>query len=221
LSKYTYELKKYDLSLTTLDAISTFGSFHTKNRIFGGCTVTTFHRKNQQVLYNLIFPLWVYPFIIEYIPLFLAPYFAVYAIIVWLYLKKHKKFNNLKIYCFRAFGSEKTTQREINRGVVFGYAFKAAVFAYFANVLGGMALIWFLKTPPFSKYIDTDFIWSNFISGLVHVLVVLLVGLLIYLYHRRAGRSLNLTAAETHGLGLVMGILTAPWFFFLPIAWLR
>lgn len=181
--------------------------------------MAAFHFKDQGVLYNLIFPLWVYPFILKFIPLILAAYFVIDAVITWLYLKKHNKFNSLRIYCFRAFGSEKTTQREINKRVVFGYAFKAAVFAYFADVLGGMLMIWFLETAPFCDYIDTELVWSNFVSGFMHFFVVLLVGLLIYLYHRGKGKSLNLNSAEAHGLGLIMGILTAPWFFFVPVAW--
>jgi hypothetical protein len=182
--------------------------------------VSTFYSKNQTVLYNLIFPLWVFPFILRFIPLILLAKFVTNTAIVWLYLKKHKKFNRLKIYCFRAYGSEKTTQPEINNRVVFGYAFKAAVFGYFTNVLGGIVMIWLLETALFGKYIDTYLVWSNFISGFIHIFVVLLVGLLIYLYHRRMGRRLNLDSVEAHGLGLTMGILTAPWFFFIPTSWL-
>ena len=181
--------------------------------------MSKYHLKHQTVLYNLIFPLWIFPFIPRLIPLVLVLNFAIDTAIVWLYLKKHKKFNELKIYCFRAFGSEKTTQPEINNRVVFGYAFKAAVFGYFANFLGGVVMVWLLETAPFDKYIDTYLVWSNFISGFIHIFVVLLVGLLVYLYHRRMARSLNMNSVEAHGLGLIMAILTAPWFFFVPVAW--
>lgn len=177
-------------------------------------------RSNQTVLYNLIFPLWVLYFIPRLIPLILVKNFVINTVIVWLYLRKHKKFNELKIYCFRALGSEKTTQLRIDNRVVLGYAFKAAVFGYFANSLGGVVMIWLLDTAPFDKYIDTYLVWSNFISGFIYIFIALFSGLLIYLYHRRMGRSLNLDSAEAHGLGLIMGVLTAPWFFFIPTAWL-
>lgn len=172
--------------------------------------------KSEILLYNLIFPLWVFPFIPTLIPRAFAVKFAIDAIIVWIYLKKHKKFNNLKIYCFRAPGSERTNLPQIDSRAVFRYSFKAAIFGYFADFLGGVAMIGLLETTPFDQYIDTYYVWSNFISGLLHVLVILPVGILIYLYHRSMGKRLNLNTAEAHGLGLIMGILTAPWFFLIP-----
>ena len=192
----------------------------TPNTIFSGGKLVTKDVKNQTVLYSLIFPLWITHFMPRLIPQILIIKFIINTLIVNLYLKKHKKFNRLKIYCFRAFGSEKTTQPEINRGVVFGYSLKAAVFGYFANFLGGVVMVGFLEMAPFDKYMDTYLVWSNFVSGFVHILIVLLVGILIYLYHRKMARSLNLDSAEAHGLGLIMAILTAPWFFFIPTAWL-
>jgi hypothetical protein len=182
--------------------------------------VSQYKSKNQTVLYNLIFPLWVFPFIPKRIPLAVAIKFVIYAAIVWMYLKKHKKLNNPKIYCFRAFGSEKTTLSKIDNRVVLRYSFKAAIFGYFADFLGGVIMVGLLETAPFDKYIDTHLVWSNLISGIVHIFIVISVGLLIYLYHRRMGSGLNLDPTEAHGLGLVMGILTAPWFFFIPTAWL-
>ncbi len=182
--------------------------------------MSKYHSKNGIILYNLIFPLWVFPFIPKLILPAFAISFAIDSVITWIYLKKHKKLNNPKIYCFRAFGSEKTTLPEINNRAVLGYSFKAALFGYFADFLGGVMMIGLLETAPFDKYIDTYLVWSNFVSGLVHILIVLLIGFLIYLYHRRMGKRLNLDAAEAHGLGLIMGILTAPWFFFVPTAWL-
>ena len=182
------------------------------------CPSTYFNNSN--VLYNLIFPLWVFPFIPRRVPLAFAVYFVIYTILVWLYLKRHKKFNRLKIYCFRAPGSEKTTLPEINSKVVVRYAFKAAVFGYFADFLGGMVMLGILETEALGKYINTDFLWSNYISGLLHIFVVFLVGFLIYLYHRRLGRSLNLNSAEANSFGFIMGILTAPWFYLIPTVWL-
>lgn len=182
--------------------------------------MSKYNSKTGTVLYNLIFPLWVFPFIPTRIPLAVAVNFVIDAVIIWVYLKKHKKLNNPKIYCFRAFGSEKTTMPEIDNRMILRYSFKAALFGWFADFLGGVAMVGLLETAPFDKYIDTYLVWSNFISGLLHILVVLLVGFLIYLYHRRKGKKLNLDVAEARSLGLVMGILTAPWFFFVPTAWL-
>lgn len=169
---------------------------------------------------GLVFPLWVLHFIPRLVPRIIIIKFIINTVIVWLYLKKHKKLNRLKIYCFRAYGSEKTTQPEINRRVVFGYALKAAVFSYFADFLGGVVMVGFLKAAPLEKYMDTYLVWSNWVSGFVHIFIVLMVGLLIYLYHRGMGRRLTLDRTEAHGLGLIMGIFTAPWFFFIPTAWL-
>ncbi|WP_213974882.1 MULTISPECIES: hypothetical protein [Tepidanaerobacter] len=177
--------------------------------------------KSGTILYNLIFPIWVFPFIPARIPIVFVVNFVIDAAVIWLYLKKHKKLNNPKIYCFRAFGSEKTTQPQIDNRMVLRYSFRAALFGYFADFLGGMLMVGLLETARLAKYIDTYFVWSNFVSGLMHILVTLLVGFLIYKHHRRVGKKrLNLSADEARGLGLAVGILTAPWFFLIPTAWL-
>ena len=73
-----------------------------------------------------------------------------------------------------------------------------------------------LNSAVFFKYVDTDFLWSNFISGSVHVIIVLFIVILIYLYHRRMGGKLGLKYTKARGLGLIIGILTAPCFFLIP-----
>lgn len=175
--------------------------------------------KNQVVLYNLIFPLWVFPFIPRRIPLVFLVNFAVDAAIIWIYIKRHNKLNNPKIYCFMTGISERTNKPELNKGVVWGYSFKSAVFSYFADCLGGVLMVFLLEIAPFDRYIDNYHVWSNFVSSAAHVLIVIFIGFLVYLYHRHKGKRLNLSETESHGLGLIMGVLTAPWFFFIPTAW--
>ena len=44
------------------------------------CPSTYFNNSN--VLYNLLFPLWVFPFIPRHVPLAFAVYFVIYTILV-------------------------------------------------------------------------------------------------------------------------------------------
>ncbi len=170
--------------------------------------------------HNMIFPIWVYPFIPKSMFLAFTIKLALHTIIVYIYFKKQKELNNPQIYCFRAFGSERSSRPKINSKVIFRYSFRAALFSCFTDYLAGIIMVSLLNSAVFFKYVDTDFLWSNFISGSVHVIIVLFIGILIYLYHRRMGRKLGLKYTKARGLGLIMGILTAPWFFLIPTIWL-
>lgn len=171
--------------------------------------------KKYTVLYNLIFPIWVFVFMPNLIPVIFAINFMIDGAIIWYYLKRHNKFNNIRIYCFRSMGSEQDLKQELNKRTILSYTFQAALFGYAADFFGGIVMLELLEVFPFNK-LDYYHIWSNFTSVLLHILVIFIVGFMIYLFHRYRGRRLNLSPAEAKGLGIVMGIFTAPWVILIP-----
>lgn len=179
--------------------------------------------KRERLAFSLmVFPLWTLSFTPKFLPAAFAINFVINMITVWIYLKIHKKFNKLKIYCFRAPGSQQQTQIEISNRLVFKYCVRAAFFGCFAIFLGGTAIGGLIKKfPIIDEYIDTFYVWSSFASGFFHILVAFFVGFIIYRYHRRMAKSrLGLDAAEASFLGIVIGFLTVPEFFFIPASWL-
>lgn len=169
----------------------------------------------------MIFPLWTLPFTPKFLPAAFTINFAINMIVVWIYLKIHKKFNKPKIYCFRAPGSEQQVQIEISSQLVFKYCARAAFFGCFAIFLGGAAIGGLLKKFPIDKYVDTFYVWTSFTSGFFHILISFVVGFLIYRYHRRMAKNrLGLGVAEASFLGKLIGFLTAPEFFLIPASWL-
>lgn len=179
--------------------------------------------KRERTTFSLmVFPLWTLPFTPKFFPAAFGLNFAINIIVVWTYLKLHKKFNKPKIYCFMAPGSQQQTQIEINNRLVFKYCLRAAFFGCFTVFLGGTAIGLLLKKfPIIDKYIDTFYVWSSFASGFFHILIAIFAGFIVYHYHRRMVKiRLGLDTAEASFLGIVIGLLTVPEFFLIPASWL-
>jgi hypothetical protein len=156
------------------------------------------------ILYDLIFPLWI---AIYFWPLILIPLIGNLVIdgaVISLALRK----NGVRL----------------ERNTLWKWILSAWGLGFLADVIGMLLLIlvsWandsWLQVASFNVAYG---IGKDPLSALVLLLVTAFCGWLIYRFNRWLGRKAGVEEAVAHRVALAMGIITAPWLFLVPIAWL-
>ncbi|MEW6244609.1 MAG: hypothetical protein AB1497_10190 [Bacillota bacterium] len=164
--------------------------------------------------YNVVFPIWMLLIIPNLIPVTLVANFLIDGAVISFYLVRVNKFP-----FFRA-GDGPDLPVRPSPQAFWRYLLMAVVAGYVADFMGMGVMLLAAEMLPHAV-LDIYRVYTGLVSVAVHLLVVLLVGLLVFAFHLWAGRRLLLTWREAFGLGLAMGIITAPWFFLIPTAWFR
>ncbi|MFC1656153.1 hypothetical protein ACFL3C_04755 [Patescibacteria group bacterium] len=89
------------------------------------------------------------------------------------------------------------------------FILKAWLFGLFADICGAL-LLFFIPVESIN-------IWNDKLSLFVHVGVVLLFGYIIFLFNYHMLKKHKLEEGICLHVALGMGIITAPWFFLVPL----
>lgn len=96
----------------------------------------------------------------------------------------------------------------------------AWILGFIADLLGVAILIAAAELLPLN--INITQVWSDLPTIITFLLTISLVGLIIYLLNRLLLLKVLHTPRSTANLvALAMGIITAPWFFLIPVTWFK
>lgn len=149
-------------------------------------------QKYSSKLYNLIFPLWVF--------IFFPPY-------LFLVLLGNLIIDSLVIYLTLYFNRVKLSKNELRPIIL-----KAWAFGFVADIIGAFLLLFCSAAFHSNGY----YAFENLSMTLSFIISVLFAGFLIACFNRYQCRNL-VDSKIAIRIGLAMGIITAPWMFFIPI----
>lgn len=162
-------------------------------------------KQKSVTLYNIIFPLWAY---LYFSPLVVIPLFGNLLVdggIIMLVLKR----NGIKL-------ERKKLRKQILQA--WGLGFVADLIG-----VGIIVLNDFVIGPVLNRYVNIELMISygphDLISLLVLFFIVMFIGYLIFLFNRGLARKAGISDTIAYRIGLMMGILTAPWLFIYPMFW--
>ena len=156
-------------------------------------------------LYNVIFPIWL---------LFLVP-------VTWLVALPGNLIIDCAVVLLALFAMKHTQKRAVLRHVwwriwLFGFA---ADFVGALLLIPSMFLLGYLP-EPWDSWLEPVMYnpFKSWLAFLVTLIAVVLSGLCIYLFDRRALRSCSaLDDHQRHIVALTLAVITAPWLFFIPM----
>lgn len=141
---------------------------------------------------NLIFPVWIL-YIVHPLGIIIALFgnAVIDTAIIYFYIRKH----DLQIYDFR------------------WYIGKTILLGFLADLVGAIILISLYSMNGVFDYI---FLWDNALNVIVHIIVVLVVGILIYVFNRWNYKDSVLTLKQQKHLSIGLAIITMPYTFLIP-----
>ncbi|TEB08705.1 hypothetical protein Pmgp_03682 [Pelotomaculum propionicicum] len=142
-------------------------------------------------LYNLIFPLWMIMFFPPFLIAVLFGNLVIDGLVIY-----------LTLYLNRAM---------LERKQLINVIIKAWVFGFLADLAGAFILFIFSAIFSFNGY----YAFESPAAALPFIVSVVFAGCLIGVFNYRQCRSL-MDSRLAARVGLAMGIVTAPWVFFIP-----
>ena len=144
------------------------------------------------MILNLIFPVWMLFYFIPFLLLIsLVGNVLIDTAIVSFYAKRSGMLLS-----------------ELKWNIVF-----TIIFGFIADIIGGILLMFIYDKT--SNEINYFHIWSNPLNVIVHILVILLVGLLIFVFNRIIYSNSFMDKKDAIKLSLALTLITMPYTFLI------